>query len=566
MTAATDTEPDRSDAEQAELVAIRRNTLLSAAIGFLAALIGIAFLLRADWVLDRPLGALLLALAAVHLLALLSARTPVLVADDQGIRMRLGLSWRGLPWSSIRQVVIERADSPLREGRLVIAPRDPVAIASGIGLIGRAHVAWNRFWYDSALSVPLGMATYADTPDLVGDLRALSAGVDIAELRGPKLANLPEDRPGAEPGTDEAEHLSPVPAATAPVTALPPSPEEDAAGSVIDIEAAGELPPPPEDEEDFLPPPVSPLRSLRPTVRAEVALEPAPGEPAAGDQVMTWEHDEESSGAEPELDLPAQRRPEEIAALLAGVELHAASPEPQELILGQKISRAREMLDMSIEELSQRTRIRPHVLEAMELDDFRPCGGDVYARGHLASVARVLGLSADSLVTLFDEHFSQGEINPRRVFEAELSHGLSGGMRTTFGGPRWSLLIGTVLCLTMVWGLARMFAGDPEQLSVAPEGSVAVQSANRKPITSPLMKTTSMRVTASHAPARVVVRDRTGKVLWSGELPLGGQRRVVGLAPFKVRADNGGAVEVTVRGQALGTVGTAGEAAAKRFG
>ena len=61
------------------------------------------------------------------------------------------------------------------------------------------------------------------------------------------------------------------------------------------------------------------------------------------------------------------------------------------------------------------------------------------------------------------------------------------------------------------------------------------------------------------------VRDRTGKILWSGDLRMTHSRKVVGLAPFKVETDNLGAIEVTVAGDPRGTLGTAGKAGSKRF-
>ncbi|MBO9520287.1 MAG: DUF4115 domain-containing protein [Nocardioidaceae bacterium] len=558
----TDLDTDTGEEDQGDLVAIRRNLLLSGVVGGLSVLIGAAFLARGSWALDGLLGVLLLALGAVHLAALASWRVPVLVADEQGIRLRLGMSWRGLPWAAVRQVVVEHPESPLREGRLVVVPRDLTAVSDGVDALAGLHLRWNRLWYGSPLSVPLGMTTYTDTPDLAADLRALSDGrVDVADLRGKQLANLDEvparaPEHAAQAGEDPASEEPPV---EEPPVEEPPVEEPDA----LFDQDRDELPPPPED--DLLPEPVSPLREIRRPSRVEVRLDRPAVQPATHD-----EHGDADEDTGPVMAIPAQRRPGEIAELLAGGEVHEPEPVVEEApkpVIGTKIAHAREMLDMSIDELSQRTRIRPHVLEAMERDDFVPCGGDVYARGHLTSVARVLGLSLDPLLATYEERYAQGPINARRVFEADLSTSMSGGMRASIGGPRWSLLISAVLCLAMVWGLARIFAGDGEHLSAAPnpDSQIAGLSGNHQPITSPLTRTSTITVSAAHAPTHVVVRDRSGRILWSGNLRIGHKRTVAGVAPFTVEADNAGAVEVLRKGKSLGTVGMAGEAGSKKF-
>jgi cytoskeleton protein RodZ len=533
-----------------DLVTIRRNVWLSAVVGGLAGLIGAAYLLRGTNLLDTVAGIVLVLIAALHVGGLSSARTPVLVADRHGIRMRVGLTWRGLPWGAVRQVVVEHADNPLREGRLVVVPRDPDSVLDHLGVLARLHLRWNELWYGAALSVPLGMTTLIDVQDLGAALTDLADGrTDVVHLRGRQLAQLEE---------------------------VVAAPREDARD-----EPVGELPPPPEDEllEDDvvaprpLPEPVQAVRPLSRPARVEVRLD-APairGRETEGDAV-------------PALLVPEQRRSgEEVTASeLAPDLVHADAWEevpveleaddlsvhlPADPVIGPRIAHAREMLDMSVDELSQRTRIRPHVLEAIEVDDFGPCGGDFYARGHLTAIARVLGLTLDPLMKEYDDRYAGGPINARRVFEAELATGMSGGMRATRGGPRWTLLIGAVLCLTMVWGVARLLTGDPAQVAVPPAASTdsAGLAANHQPITSPLMKTTTMTVTAAHAGAHVVVKDRTDRVLWSGDLRMTHHRRVVGLAPFTVESDNAGAVEVTVAGHARGTLGVAGKAGSKRF-
>jgi cytoskeleton protein RodZ len=546
----TTTSPETNPQMHTDAVAVRRNVWLSGVVGGLAALIGVAYLVRGSSILDTIVGTALVLLAILHATALASSRAPVLLADDQGIRMRVGLTWRGLPWGAVRQVVVERGDTVLRDGRLVVVPRDPRSTLDYLGVFGRLHLRWNQYWYGAALSVPLGMSTVTDSHDLAGDLGALAAGrTDVVQLRGKQLAQLDEVLAPERPETIE-EQAEPIESIEPIEPADPP----------VDIEEATPEPEP-------LPEPVAPVRPLSLPARAEVRLDvPAlSGEPDTHHQTGH---------------VPAQREPGEIAVVHPDLvhaetwedvpveievdDLTVHAPEP---VIGPKIVHAREMLDMSIEELSERTRIRPHVLEAIETDDFGPCGGDFYARGHLTAIARVLGLTTEPLLKEYDDRYAHGPINARRVFEAELSTGLSGGMRATLGGPRWTLLIGTVLCLTMVWSAARLLSDSPEELALPPASSdTAGLAANRQPITSPLMKTKTMTVIAEHAAAHVVVRDRTGRILWSGDLAMGRHRQVAGLAPFKVEADNAGAVEVTVMGKALGSIGMAGQQGAKKFG
>ncbi len=70
---------------------------------------------------------------------------------------------------------------------------------------------------------------------------------------------------------------------------------------------------------------------------------------------------------------------------------------------GQMLSAARSARGMSLDDLAQATKLRASILSAMEQDDFSHCGGVVYARGQLRSIAPVLGLDPEALVDAFDE-------------------------------------------------------------------------------------------------------------------------------------------------------------------
>ena len=290
-------------------------------------------------------------------------------------------------------------------------------------------------------------------------------------------------------------------------------------------------------------PPVEPVRVTRDAVRAEVVREAQPA-PAPGGHVR--------------LSTPVPMK---------ALDDFAAQPVVDPII-GPRIATARQRLNLSIDQLSDRTRIRPHVLEAIEVDDFAPCGGDFYARGHLTTITRVLGIDLAPLMAEYDARYAHAPINARRVFEAELATGMGGGIRATTGGPRWSLLLGAVMALVLVWGVARLFATPAEEFDVnAPVLSdSAGLSANQKPITSEKMAVQTIALNAKGGPSKVVVRDRNGKIVFTGVVEDGASQRIAGLAPFGVEAEHADKIFVSVKGQDLGSVGTADAPMSRNFG
>src|SRR5258705_13610071 len=54
--------------------------------------------------------------------------------------------------------------------------------------------------------------------------------------------------------------------------------------------------------------------------------------------------------------------------------------------VGSELMSARERADMTLDQLSTATRIRPGLLTAMEADDFSRCGGNFYAPGHIPAI------------------------------------------------------------------------------------------------------------------------------------------------------------------------------------
>jgi transcriptional regulator with XRE-family HTH domain len=70
--------------------------------------------------------------------------------------------------------------------------------------------------------------------------------------------------------------------------------------------------------------------------------------------------------------------------------------------VGDIVRAGRERAGLSVRDVSDATKIRAALLEAIEHDEFRACLGDFYARGHLRAIARVTDLDAAALVDQFN--------------------------------------------------------------------------------------------------------------------------------------------------------------------
>jgi cytoskeleton protein RodZ len=69
---------------------------------------------------------------------------------------------------------------------------------------------------------------------------------------------------------------------------------------------------------------------------------------------------------------------------------------------GALIDAALRQCHLTLDDLSQSTRLRLGLLHQMLDDDFAETGGDTYARGHLRVIARVLNLDPDMLLESYD--------------------------------------------------------------------------------------------------------------------------------------------------------------------
>ena len=99
------------------------------------------------------------------------------------------------------------------------------------------------------------------------------------------------------------------------------------------------------------------------------------------------------------------------------------------MTVGATLSEARYRAGLSVDELSERTRIRGTVIRSIEEDDFQACGGDLYVRGYVRAIAGAVGIDAQPLIREYDMGRAGGPKEP--------ANGSSGGQAGELSGvPR----------------------------------------------------------------------------------------------------------------------------------
>lgn len=239
--------------------------------------------------------------------------------------------------------------------------------------------------------------------------------------------------------------------------------------------------------------------------------------------------------------------------------------------LGQSITAAREARGYTVAEVSERTRIRSTVIRAIENDSFDLCGGDVYARGHLRSIAAVVGLDPTPLVAQFDLNSQDVPVAASEVFPGE-----SGGRERK--GANWSAAMAVALVIAVALVAVQVFrSGDDvprdtttianPTTSAAPEPSV--EPTDPEPNDSQVAqahKEVLLKVAAlPDNLSWVQVTNSEGRVLFSDNLAHGQAKTFRDRKALHLVLGNAAGVDLVVNGSDVGTPGASGEVARLTF-
>ena len=236
--------------------------------------------------------------------------------------------------------------------------------------------------------------------------------------------------------------------------------------------------------------------------------------------------------------------------------------------IGDTLAQARSQAGLTITQVGQRTRIRETIIRGIEHNDFSACGGDFYARGHIRSIARVVGVDPEELIREYDAtHGAPEAIRAADVFEPATPIKLKERR-----SPNWSVAMIIVLALVVGYGVYRAVAAV-----ASPGGHTPVAAP---PTHHPSTKATpsTPAPTPTHVSHTVVIRLTAIEDCWvefttpagvylSQDLVVGGSRMTWTFhRNVTMQIGNPGGILLTVNGKNLGRPGSVGQPVTLSFG
>jgi cytoskeletal protein RodZ len=257
---------------------------------------------------------------------------------------------------------------------------------------------------------------------------------------------------------------------------------------------------------------------------------------------------------------PEDERPFEDVSDVSGV------PEKPRPSIGRALQQARIAAGLTVDDVSSATRVRIAIVHAIESDDFAPCGGDVYARGHIRTLARAVHLDPDPLIAQYDaDHGGRPAPTPAApLFEAER-------IRPERRGPNWTAaMVAAIVAVvgfvgfTVFKGGSGSDAGTQVAEGAPPsKGTSSSPSAGTGKTTDPKPDPTesaiaaapqdkvTVQVSAVDGRSWISAKDHNGRLLFDGLLKQGDSKTFQDSSRINLVLGDAGAIQLYVNGKKI---------------
>ncbi|MFD7937540.1 helix-turn-helix domain-containing protein [Streptomyces sp. NPDC048253] len=234
--------------------------------------------------------------------------------------------------------------------------------------------------------------------------------------------------------------------------------------------------------------------------------------------------------------------------------------------IGRALKQARITAGLTVDDVSSATRVRIAIVHAIESDDFAACGGDVYARGHIRTLARAVHLDPAPLIERYDDtHGGRPAPTPAApLFEAER-------IRPERRGPNWTAaMVAAIVAVVGFVGFTAFTGGDDDgSKEQVAEGATPATGKTASPTTktdkpvdekpepsdsaiaaAPQDKVT-VQVSAADGRSWVAAKDHNGRLLFDGLLKQGQSKTFQDSEKINLVLGDAGAIDLYVNGKKL---------------
>jgi cytoskeletal protein RodZ len=228
--------------------------------------------------------------------------------------------------------------------------------------------------------------------------------------------------------------------------------------------------------------------------------------------------------------------------------------------LGALITKSRTDARLSIEDLAKATNIPVTLLRDMENDNFKKCGGETYARGHLRNIAAKLGIDERIFLDLFETEVTA----PAKPIREMLNEN---NVTMPYQEPKrisWKVLAaGSAVVLILFAGVQFFFSnvdnGNEPEIFIATSATPsqeAVESVAPSTAASPeITGEVNVELVASRGATWLYATNENGEVLFSGLVRQGSSKSFSEATQVNLRVGNAGGVDISVNGKDIGSVG-----------
>ncbi len=219
--------------------------------------------------------------------------------------------------------------------------------------------------------------------------------------------------------------------------------------------------------------------------------------------------------------------------------------------IGETLADARRQAGLTVTQVADRTRIRETIIRGIEQDDFSACGGDFYTRGHIRSIASVVGTDPVPLIREYDEaHGAPEAMRAADVFEP--SKPLRIKERRSLN---WSVAMILALLVIIGYGAYHLVSSSSSHGKVA---AAALAAPTRHPTPKPSSPSPTPTRTSNDVIIKLTaVEDcwvfltsaRGNNTIYSGVVPAGSTQTWKETQAVSLRLGNPAGVVLTVNGK-----------------